>query len=52
MGGAKDNFYRWSKRRGVPMHRIGRLWIFKLSEVDNWVCAGGADDSVYQHDHP
>lgn len=52
LGVAKDNFYRWRKRRGVPVHRIGRLWKFKLSDVDSWVCADGADDTIYQHDHP
>ena len=29
---------------GLPAHRVGRLWKFKLSEVDDWVRAGGADD--------
>lgn len=27
----------------MPAHRVGRLWKFKLSEVDEWVRAGGAD---------
>ena len=41
---AKDTVYRWREHRGLPAHRIGRLWKFKLSEVDDWVRAGGADD--------
>lgn len=41
---AKDTIYRWREHRGLPAHRIGRLWKFKLSEVDDWVRAGGADD--------
>ena len=52
LGVAKDTIYRWRERRGMPAHRIGRLWKFKLSEVDDWVRAGGADDSAHQHDHP
>ncbi len=40
---AKDSIYRWIEHRGLPTHKIGRLWKFKLSEVDEWVRAGGAD---------
>lgn len=37
LGVAKDSVYRWIERRGLPAHKIGRLWKFKLSEVDEWV---------------
>ena len=43
LGVAKDSIYRWIDRRSLPAHRIGRLWKFKISEVDDWVRAGGAD---------
>ena len=43
LGVAKNSIYRWIDRRGLPAHRIGRLWKFKVSEVDEWVRAGGAD---------
>jgi excisionase family DNA binding protein len=43
LGVAKDSVYRWIERRGLPAHKIGRLWKFKLSEVDVWVRARGAD---------
>jgi excisionase family DNA binding protein len=43
LGVAKDSVYRWIDSRGLPAHKIGRLWKFKLSEVDEWVRAGGAD---------
>jgi excisionase family DNA binding protein len=42
LGVAKDTVYRWRERKGLPAHRIGRLWKFKLSEVDDWVRAGCA----------
>lgn len=45
LGVAKDSVYRWIERRGLPAHKIGRLWKFKLSEVDGWVRAGGAEGS-------
>ena len=44
LGVAKDTVYRWIESRGLPAHRLGRLWKFKLSEVDAWVQSGGADE--------
>lgn len=46
LGVAKDTVYRWRERRNLPARRIGRLWKFKLSEVDTWVVAGGANDDT------
>ena len=45
LGVAKDSIYRWIEHRGLPAHKIGRLWKFKLSAVDVWVRAGGAEGS-------
>lgn len=42
LGVAKDSVYRWIENRGLPAHKIGRLWKFMLSEVDEWVRVGGA----------
>jgi excisionase family DNA binding protein len=42
LGVAKDSVYRWIETRDLPAHRVGRLWKFRLSEVDKWIEAGGA----------
>ncbi len=42
LGVAKDSVYRWIDKKGLPAHRIGRLWKCKLSEVDQWVLVGDA----------
>lgn len=42
LGVARDSVYRWIERKGLPAHKVGRIWKFKLSEVDAWVRAGGA----------
>ena len=42
LGVAKDSVYRWIEKKGLPAHKMGRLWKFKVSEVDEWVRAGGA----------
>ena len=48
---ARDSIYRWIESRGLPAHEVGRIWNFKLSQVDAWVGAGGAkaDDDGEVH---
>jgi len=46
LGVAKDSVYRWIERKGLPAHKMGRLWKFKISEVDEWVHAGGAAEGA------
>ena len=50
LGVAKDSVYRWIEKRGLPAHKIGRLWKFKISEVDEWVRAGGAETQEEERD--
>ncbi len=37
----KDTIYRWVETKNFPAHKIGRLFRFKISEVDDWVRADG-----------
>lgn len=30
----------WIKTKELPAHRIGKLWKFKRSEVDEWINSG------------
>lgn len=46
LGVARDSIYRWIDRKSLPTHRPGRLWKLKVSEVNDWVRAGGADESI------
>jgi len=39
---SKDTVYKWIDKRGMPAHRMRRLWKFKKEQVDAWVEAGGA----------
>ncbi|MGN6106861.1 MAG: helix-turn-helix domain-containing protein [Kofleriaceae bacterium] len=48
LGVARDSVYRWIESRGIPAHKVGRLWKFKLSEVDEWVRAGGAGEDEHE----
>lgn len=43
LGVSRDTIYAWIAERGLPAHRVGRLWKFKKDAVDAWVQSGGAD---------
>ena len=45
LGVSKETVYRWLDKGKIPASRVGKLWKFKYSEVDNWVRNGGADSS-------
>ena len=38
LGVPKDSIYAWIAKKGMPAHRVGRLWKFRVTEVDAWVC--------------
>ena len=51
LGVTRDSIYRWIDAKGLPAHKIGRLWKFKVSEVDEWVRHWGArDDETRKRD--
>jgi excisionase family DNA binding protein len=52
LGVAVDTVYRWIENKSLPAHRIGRLWKCKLSEVDEWVRAGGIGAPAKEDSRP
>ncbi len=34
----------WIKNGKIPCHRVGKLWKFRISEIDEWVISGKAGD--------
>ena len=47
LGVSKETIYRWLERKTIPAHRMGKLWKFKPSEVDEWVMKGGAGEAPF-----
>lgn len=45
LGIVEDTVYRWIERRGLPAHRVGKLWKFKAEEVDAWIRSGKSDET-------
>ena len=44
LGVKRDTVYKWINERGLPAHKVGRLWKFKKENVDEWVRNGGTSD--------
>lgn len=42
LGVTKDTVYAWIIDKKMPAHKVGRLWKFQASEIDEWVRSGGA----------
>lgn len=44
LGVKRDTIYKWIGEKGMPSHKIGRLWKFKKNDVDDWVRKGVASE--------
>ena len=42
LGVSRDTIFKWIENKNMPAHKMGRLWKFKLDEVDEWIKAGSA----------
>ena len=42
LGVSRETVLQWINNRNMPAHKVGRLWKFKISEVDDWIRSGGA----------
>ena len=44
LGISRDTLLVWIATKNMPAHKVGRLWKFKVSEVDTWMKSGIAAD--------
>lgn len=42
LGVSEDTIHRWIRLKGMPAHKAGRLWKFRITEVDEWIESGKA----------
>jgi DNA binding domain, excisionase family len=42
LGISRDTTLKWIKENDMPASKIGKLWKFKIDEVDAWVKSGNA----------
>ena len=50
LGVGRESIMQWISKRNMPAYKVGRLWKFKLSEVDDWIRSGGAAESNEEKD--
>ncbi len=44
LGISRDTALRWITTKQMPAHKIGKNWKFKLSEIDEWINSGMAEE--------
>ena len=44
LGISRDTALRWISTKNMPAHKIGKNWKFKVSEIDEWVNSGQAEE--------
>lgn len=47
---SNETAYKWIEQRAMPGHRVGRRWVFKQDEGDEWGRSGGAADKADKPD--
>ena len=47
LGVSRDTVLSWITNKNMPASKTGKLWKFKISEVDEWVKSGNAADNWY-----
>lgn len=45
LGVGRDTVLQWVAKRNMPAYKVGRLWKFKLSEIDEWIRSGSSSDN-------
>lgn len=45
VGCSKDTIRAWIKKETIPYHKVGRMYKFKISEVDAWIESGQSADA-------
>ena len=44
LGISRDTALRWIATKNMPAHKIRKNWKFKVSEIDEWVNKGQAEE--------
>lgn len=39
---SRETILNWINKKNMPAHKVGRLWRFDVTEVDQWIKSGAA----------
>ena len=42
LGVSRDTVLNWIAKKNMPAHKVSKLWKFKITEIDEWICSGEA----------
>ncbi|MHC1719231.1 MAG: helix-turn-helix domain-containing protein [Clostridiaceae bacterium] len=45
---SRETVLQYINKKGMPAHKLGRQWRFKISEVDEWLLSGAASDKEHE----
>ena len=40
IGVTKETIRNWLEKSAIPAYKVGKLWKFRLSEIDEWIKSG------------
>jgi excisionase family DNA binding protein len=44
LGVSKETIYRYLESKKIPAYKVGKQWKFSISEINEWVRSGQAED--------
>ena len=44
LGISRDTALKWIANKSMPAHKVGKKWMFKVSEIDAWIKNGQAGE--------
>ena len=44
LGVQRQTIMKWINTKNMPASKVGKLWKFKVEDIDAWIKSGGASD--------
>lgn len=44
LGISRDTALKWIASKKIPAYKVGKKWMFKVSQIDEWIRNGQVDE--------